>query len=158
MAAVSCGTSHSSAVSTPLRWIFKSRGRHKKLFTHVELQASTVSLLYKGDQLQQQEKEDNWFNCQRHAPSTAVCPTEAPDVHWPLPALTTAVDTVIYRLHAWHWFCYVEWHPRTLRPKKARHWVCASVICCWRGWTMCSSVAWRHNRARVSCIPWLDHD
>ena len=55
MAAVSCGTSHSSAVSTPLRWIFKSRGRHEKLFTHVELQASTVSLLYKGDQLKQEE-------------------------------------------------------------------------------------------------------
>ena len=25
MAAVSCGTSHASAVSTPLRWIFKKR-------------------------------------------------------------------------------------------------------------------------------------
>ena len=42
MAAVSCGTSHASAVSTPLRWIFKNLTRYydKKLFTHVESHAS----------------------------------------------------------------------------------------------------------------------
>jgi len=52
MAADSCGTSHASAVSTPLRWIFKTR--YKKLFTHVESHGSAVSLrrtaLYKSDQ------------------------------------------------------------------------------------------------------------
>ena len=48
MAAVSCGTSHASAVSTPLRWIFKKRAM-KKLFTHVESHASTVSLLESGE-------------------------------------------------------------------------------------------------------------
>ena len=42
-AAVSCGTSHASAVSTPLRWILKKRAI--KLVTHVELYASAVSLL-----------------------------------------------------------------------------------------------------------------
>ena len=46
-AAVSCGTSHASAVSTPLRWLFKKR--YKKLFTHVESHASTVSLLESGE-------------------------------------------------------------------------------------------------------------
>ena len=49
MAAVSCGTSHASAVSTPLRWIFKKRAI-KKLFTHVESHASAVSLLNSGEQ------------------------------------------------------------------------------------------------------------
>ena len=44
MAAVSCGTSHASVVSTPLRWIFK-KTCYKKLFTHVESHASAVSLL-----------------------------------------------------------------------------------------------------------------
>ena len=43
-AAVSCGTSHASAVSTSLRWIFK-KTRYKKLFTHVKSHASAVSLL-----------------------------------------------------------------------------------------------------------------
>ena len=45
MAAVSCGTSHASAVSTPLWWIFFIKKRYKKLFTHVESHASAVSLL-----------------------------------------------------------------------------------------------------------------
>ena len=46
MAAVSCGTSHASAVSTPHRWILKNPTTHyKKLVTHVEPHASTVSLL-----------------------------------------------------------------------------------------------------------------
>ena len=49
MAAVSCGTSHASAVSTPLRWIFEKRAI-KKLFTHVESHASAVSLLESGVQ------------------------------------------------------------------------------------------------------------
>ena len=36
--AVSCGTSHASAVSTPLRWIFKKRAikKEEELVTHVE--------------------------------------------------------------------------------------------------------------------------
>ena len=41
-AAVSCGTSHASAVSTPLRWVFKFK--KKKEATHVESHASAVSL------------------------------------------------------------------------------------------------------------------
>ena len=54
MAAVSCGTSHASAVSTALRWILKTR--YKKLVTHVESHASAVNAqerriaLYKSDQ------------------------------------------------------------------------------------------------------------
>ena len=40
MAAVLCGTSDASAVSTPLRWIFKTR--YKKLFTHVESHCEMV--------------------------------------------------------------------------------------------------------------------
>ena len=46
-AAVSCGTSHASAVSTPLRWIFKKRAI--KLVTHIEPHASTVSLLKRAE-------------------------------------------------------------------------------------------------------------
>ena len=50
MAAVSCGTSHASAVSTPLRWILKlKKKRYKKIFTHVESHASAVSLLDSGE-------------------------------------------------------------------------------------------------------------
>ena len=48
MAAVSCGTSHASAVSTPLRWIFK-KTRYKKLVTHVAPHASVVSLLKRAE-------------------------------------------------------------------------------------------------------------
>ena len=48
MAAVSCGTSHASAVSTPLRGY--SKMCNKKLFTHVESHASAVSLLESGEQ------------------------------------------------------------------------------------------------------------
>ncbi len=47
-AAVSCGTSHASAVSTPLRWTFKNT-HYKKLVTHVELHASAVSLLKRAE-------------------------------------------------------------------------------------------------------------
>ena len=46
-AAVSCGISHASAVSTPLRWIFKKCAI--KLVTHVEPHASAVSLLKKAE-------------------------------------------------------------------------------------------------------------
>ena len=52
MAAVSCGTSHASAVSTPLQWIFKKKKkktRYKKLVIHVESHASAVSLLESGE-------------------------------------------------------------------------------------------------------------
>ena len=54
-AAVSCGTSHASAVSTPLRWIFErkkkknKKTRYKNLVTHVEPHASTVSLLKRAE-------------------------------------------------------------------------------------------------------------
>ena len=48
MAAVSCGTIHASAVSTPLRWIFEKRAI-KKLFTHAESHASAVCLLESGE-------------------------------------------------------------------------------------------------------------
>ena len=47
-AAVSCGTSHASAVSTLLWWT-GSKMHYKKLFTHVESHASAVSLLDSGD-------------------------------------------------------------------------------------------------------------
>ena len=47
-AAVSCGTSHASAVNTPLQWIFK-KTRYKKLVTHVESHASVVSLLERAE-------------------------------------------------------------------------------------------------------------
>ena len=41
---------HTHAVSTPLRWIFNNNKNHyKKLFTHVESHASTVSLLESGE-------------------------------------------------------------------------------------------------------------
>ena len=49
-AAVSCGTSHASAVSTPLQWIFhKIKKSTTKLVTHVEPQASAVSLLKRAE-------------------------------------------------------------------------------------------------------------
>ena len=52
MATVSCGTSHASAESTPLRWIFKKKKkktRYKKLVTRVESHASAVSLLKRAE-------------------------------------------------------------------------------------------------------------
>ena len=48
-AAVPSGTSHASAVSAPLRWIFKNAQQQKKLFSHVESHASAVSLLESGE-------------------------------------------------------------------------------------------------------------
>ena len=51
-AAVSCGTSHGSAVSTPLRhWIKKEKRKKKgiKLVTHVEPHASAVSLIKRAE-------------------------------------------------------------------------------------------------------------
>jgi len=50
--AVSCGTSHATAVSTPLRWIFKNKtkkNRAIKLVTHVEPHASAGSLLKRAE-------------------------------------------------------------------------------------------------------------
>ena len=47
MVAVSCGTSHASAVSTPLRRILKTR--YKKLVTYVELHESGVRQLKSGE-------------------------------------------------------------------------------------------------------------
>ena len=44
-AAVLCGTGHASAVSTPLRWIFKKRAI---LLTYVESPARAVRLLESG--------------------------------------------------------------------------------------------------------------
>ena len=50
-AAISCGTSHASAVSTPLQWIsVQKRTIKKKLVTHVESHASTASLLESREQ------------------------------------------------------------------------------------------------------------
>ena len=46
-AAVSCSTSHASAVSTALRWIFKKRAI--KLVIPVEPHASAVSLLKRAE-------------------------------------------------------------------------------------------------------------
>ena len=43
-AAVSCGTSHAIAISTPFRWIFKTKQNKMKLVTHAEPHASAVSL------------------------------------------------------------------------------------------------------------------
>ena len=61
-AAVSCGTSHASAVSTPLRWIFKQKSRYKKLVTHVAPPASAVSLLKRAE-----NKSNSWnSNCVIH--------------------------------------------------------------------------------------------
>ena len=48
MAAVSCGTSHASALSTPLRWIFFFKRAIKRV-THVEPHASAVSLLKRAE-------------------------------------------------------------------------------------------------------------
>ena len=46
-AAVLCGTSHASAVSTPLWWVLKTH--YKKLVTRVESHVSVVSLLESGE-------------------------------------------------------------------------------------------------------------
>ena len=46
-AAVSCGTSHASAVSTPLWWILKNPTI--KLVNHVEPHVSAVSLLKRAE-------------------------------------------------------------------------------------------------------------
>ena len=48
-AAVSCGTSHVSAVSTSLRWIYIYK-TYKKLVTHIESHVSAVSLIESGEQ------------------------------------------------------------------------------------------------------------
>ena len=59
MAAVSCGTSHASAVSTPLRWVFKNallKACHSYKITckHSESARERRIVLYKSDQQQQQ--------------------------------------------------------------------------------------------------------
>ena len=53
-AAVSCGTSHASAVSIPFWWIFKNalkkkKKKKKKLFTHVESYVNALGLLESGE-------------------------------------------------------------------------------------------------------------
>ena len=56
-AAVSCGISHASAVSTPLQWILKNTRAisiiklYKKLVTHVEPHVSAVSLLKRAENI-----------------------------------------------------------------------------------------------------------
>ena len=63
-AAISCGTNHASAVSTPLRWRLKQQEPHyKKLVIHVESHASTVSLFENGEQLCIKEININQFFC-----------------------------------------------------------------------------------------------
>ena len=47
-AALSCGTIHASAKSTPLEWIYKKR--YKKLVTHVTSARERRIALYKSDQ------------------------------------------------------------------------------------------------------------
>ena len=47
--AVSCGTNHASAVSRPLRWIFKTAPGIEKLVSRVKLHASAVSLFESGE-------------------------------------------------------------------------------------------------------------
>ena len=48
-AAISCGTSHASSGSTPLRWIFKKRAMKRWSCTRVESVASGVNLLESGE-------------------------------------------------------------------------------------------------------------
>ena len=48
--AVLCATNHASAVSTPLRWIFKTAPGIEKLVSRVKLHASAVSLFESGEQ------------------------------------------------------------------------------------------------------------
>ena len=61
--AVLCGTSHASAVSTPLRWIFKKRAI-KKLVTH----ASAVSLLES-----EQRRTELYRSDQRKSDIVSLC-------------------------------------------------------------------------------------
>ena len=61
MAAVSCGTSHASAVSTPLRWIFKNALRKANHSCRITCERSESAgersvALYKSDQQQQQQQ------------------------------------------------------------------------------------------------------
>ena len=55
MAAVSCGTSHASTISTPLQWIFKKctiklvQKHAVKLVTHAEPHTSALSLLKRAE-------------------------------------------------------------------------------------------------------------
>ena len=49
MAAVSCRTSHANAISMYTTLVGYSKMRYKKLFSHVELHASAVSLLESGE-------------------------------------------------------------------------------------------------------------
>ena len=48
-AAVSCGTSHASAGSTPLRWTFKKRAIKRWSCTRVESIVSGLNLLESGE-------------------------------------------------------------------------------------------------------------
>ena len=66
MAAVSCGTSHASAVSTPLRGILKAR--YKKLVTHVESHASAASLRERAEKMALYKSD----HCPCDSSSTAV--------------------------------------------------------------------------------------
>ena len=68
-AAVSGGTSHASAVSKPLRWIFKML--YKKLVTHVDSQASAVSLQKSGEQR---------YHHHHHHPSLVPEPQQRPGI------------------------------------------------------------------------------
>ena len=79
MAAVSCGTSHVSAVSTPLRWMFKnslSKAIHSCRITceHSESARERSIALYKSDQ--QQEEEGVQFFCSMQAELSTIVPME----------------------------------------------------------------------------------
>ena len=82
-AAVSCGSSHASAVSTPLRWIFKNKTSYKKLATHVVPHVSPgspaaisaaswfpVSVKETGNARVQKAGNDATFNYEQHLPIT----------------------------------------------------------------------------------------
>ena len=59
MVAVSCGTSHASAVSTDTTSVDIQKTRYKKLVTHAESQASAASLLESGEQLYKKAINNN---------------------------------------------------------------------------------------------------
>ena len=69
MAAVSCGTSHASAVSTPLRWIFKKRAikSYSLMYNHMRAQwvcsRAENSAIYKSNQHHHHPFSDHAGSC-----------------------------------------------------------------------------------------------
>ena len=73
MAAVSGGTSHASALSKPLRWIFKML--YKKLVTRVDSHASAVSPQKSGEQRYHHHNHHH-----HHHPSLVPEPQQRPGI------------------------------------------------------------------------------